>query len=359
MTTPLSPSSLDGRPARSARDQRAGLLVFALLAAGGLIWAKWAPYWDRIPAVAAAGEWSGKALFDLEAGAGSGPSLSAGWDFTVAYTRAVWKALLVGLVLAAAVDALLPRRSLLAALRRRTTVGSSLAGGLASLPAMMCTCCATPLAATMRRDGVPTAGAVAWWLGNPVLNPAVIVFLALVLPWEFAATRLGVGLLLVVGGSVAVARLVRGEDQADLVAAQPETATGDAPLRFVRTLGRLLVTLVPEYLVVVFAVGALRGWLFPLDGSAASWGVVAVLVAAVVGTLVVIPTGGEIPVIIGLAALGVSPAVLGALLLTLPAISLPSMVMAGRALTWPVVGATAGVVAAAGLMAAAVLPAMA
>ena len=351
MTTPLA--------TRSARDYRLGLLACVLLAAGGLVWAKWAPYWDRIPQVAAAGEWSGKALFDVEAGAGAGPSLSAGWEFTVAYTSAVWKALLVGLVLAAAIDALLPRRALLSALRRRTAVGSSVAGSLASLPSMMCTCCATPVAAVMRRGGVPTAGAVAWWLGNPVLNPAVIVFLVLVLPWEFAATRLVVGLLLVVGGSVAVARLAGRSEVSGEALPQPEVPLVDAPVRFARTLGRLLVTLVPEYLVVVFAVGALRGWLFPLDGSAASWGLLAVVVAAVVGTLVVVPTGGEIPVLIGLAALGVAPAVLAALLLTLPAISLPSMVMAGQALTWRVVGATAGAVALSGLLAAALLPAIA
>lgn len=67
----------------------------------------------------------------------------------------------------------------------------------------------------------------------------------------------------------------------------------------------------------------------------------AVLVAAAVGALLVLPTGGEVPILLGLAAAGASLGVLGALLLALPALSLPSAVMVGRALGWQVTAATA------------------
>ncbi len=77
-------------------------------------------------------------------------------------------------------------------------------------------------------------------------------------------------------------------------------------------------------------------------------------VAAVV-VLLVIPTGGEIPVLLALAAVGASPWVLGLVLIALPAVSLPSLVMVGRALTWRVTAVTAGVVTAAGLAAGAAL----
>jgi hypothetical protein len=36
----------------------------------------------------------------------------------------------------------------------------------------------------------PTAPAVAYWLGNPLLNPAVVVFLLFVAPWQWTVTRL-------------------------------------------------------------------------------------------------------------------------------------------------------------------------
>jgi len=81
--------------------------------------------------------------------------------------------------------------------------------------------------------------------------------------------------------------------------------------------GRLTVVLVPEYLVVVFLVGALRGWLFPFDGGATDWAVLTVIGAAIVGTVVVIPTAGEIPILTGLAAAGAGAGLLGAALLAI------------------------------------------
>jgi uncharacterized membrane protein YraQ (UPF0718 family) len=98
---------------------------------------------------------------------------------------------------------------------------------------------------------------------------------------------------------------------------------------------------------VVFAVGALHGWLFPFDGHIAVWGV---LLAAVVGTLIVIPTAGEIPILQGLAATGAGPGLLGTLLIALPAVSLPSLVMVARALTLRVTVLTAIAVAATSLV---------
>jgi hypothetical protein len=97
--------------------------------------------------------------------------------------------------------------------------GPAMAGGLCSTPSMMGTCCTAPVAVTLRRSGVSTAAALAYWLGNPLLNPAVLVFLVFVAPWQWTATRVVVGVLIVVGGSALVARLVEGrpaEDRTDL-----------------------------------------------------------------------------------------------------------------------------------------------
>jgi uncharacterized membrane protein YraQ (UPF0718 family) len=59
---------------------------------------------------------------------------------------------------------------------------------------------------------------IAYWIGNPLLNPAVIVFLLLVLPWPYALVRAAVGIVQVVGVGPLVARLVdRGEPGAGVV----------------------------------------------------------------------------------------------------------------------------------------------
>jgi uncharacterized membrane protein YraQ (UPF0718 family) len=47
-------------------------------------------------------------------------------------------------------------------------------------------CCAAPVAAGMRRQQVSMGGALAFWMGNPLLNPATLVFMGFVLGWHFA-----------------------------------------------------------------------------------------------------------------------------------------------------------------------------
>ena len=206
---------------------------------------------------------------------------------------------------------------------------------------MMCTCCTAPVAVTLRRSGVSTAAAVAYWLGNPLLNPAVLVFLLFVAPWQWTVTRLVVGLLVVVGGAALVARLVEGRravtpsETATLTGAdEPEPVGTDwpagAPARFGRALLRLSIVLVPEYVLVV-------------------------LIGAIVGTLLVIPTAGEIPILQGLAIAGVAAGPIGALLITLPAVSLPGIAMVGRAFGWRTTAGTAAVVVAGGVLGAGLL----
>jgi uncharacterized membrane protein YraQ (UPF0718 family) len=260
-------------------------------------------------------------------------------------------AVVAALLIAAATQALMPRSWLLAPVRRRGQLGRSLCGGLASLPSLMCTCCTAPLAVTLRREGAPRSAVLAYWIGNPVLNPAVLAFLALVCPWQWVATRVVIGCLLVFGGTALVAS-VTGERQEE--SSVLETPGGfelrGAPARFARGLLGLSVGLLPEYLLMLFVLGLFRGWIFPIGASTSHSEALSLLIAAGLGTLVVIPTAGEIPILQGLAAIGVGAAPIGALLITLPAISLVSMAMVMRALSPRVTLAMAGAVAGSGIL---------
>ena len=79
-------------------------------------------------------------------------------------------------------------------------------------------------------------------------------------------------------------------------------------------------------------VGTFSGCLLPLAGDTRSWGLLAALVAVVLGTLLVIPTAGG-PLAQGLAHAAFYSAVVVAPLITLPAISPPSMATVARART--------------------------
>jgi len=359
-------SATTERPTRppTRRTAAAGVLLALVVAVAVLLWAKWIPYEAKVADLSDTHAWPGGNILTVgDVSPGDAPSWHAATSFFSTYVQAIWKALVAALLISAAVQAFVPRAWLLRLLNRPGRLRSAAVGGLVSTPSMMCTCCTAPVAATLRRDGVSPAAALAYWLGNPLLNPAVIVFLGLVAPWQWTVTRVAVGLVVVVGGSALVARFAgpREVPVAEVTGAV-ETPAADwfatAPERFARTLGRLLVTLVPEYLVVVLLVGGFRGWLFPLGGSTVHTGVLVVVVAAVVGTLLVIPTGGEIPVLQGLALAGVSLGGIGALLLTLPAVSIPGMAMVGRTFGWRATWATAGVVAIGGVLAAVVLTAL-
>lgn len=329
-----------------------GSAITVLVAIAGLTWAKWVPYVGKALHAARTGQWSGTDI--LHAGgvtAGDGPSWHAATTFFTAYVGAIWPALVVALVLSACVQAFLPRSWLPALLNRRRPVSSAAAGAAAGMPSMMCACCSAPVAVTLRRNGVDQAAAVAYWLGNPLLNPAVLVFLALVAPWQWTVTRLVIGVVAVIGAAVLVARFTRGVAQPDLAVSQQFPESRPAAARFLTALVRLCVVLVPEYLVMVLVLGAFRGWLLTIvDPEHRS--LLIVVVVALIGTLMVIPTAGEIPILQGLALLGVSSGVLGALLITLPAVSLPGIAMVVQTFGRRATTVISAVVVGAGLLAA-------
>jgi uncharacterized protein len=197
----------------------------------------------------------------------------------------------------------------------------------------------------LRKSGASTSSAVAFLLGNPALNPAVLVFLVFTLGWAWAALRLVLALVLVLGTAALAARIAPGRLVAPAgrsqVQAEAEPSTGQNrhwAVAWVRSLVRLTVSLVPEYVVLVLALGALRVFLFPEAGPQLGNNPLVVIGLAVAGALFAIPTAGEIAIIQTMRGFGMGAGPAGALLLSLPAISLPSLVMVWRVFPKRVLG---------------------
>ena len=335
-----------------------GVLVTVAVFVVGLLWAKWTPYLAKALTAQRTHHWSGSNILAVGGvRAGDGPTWHAATTFFHAYFASIWPALVVALLLSASVQALVPRAWLPRLLNRRGLISSALAGGAASMPSMMCTCCAAPVAVTLRRNGVTRTAAIAYWLGNPLLNPAVLVFLFFVAPWQWTLTRAVVGVATVIGVAVSVGLVTgaRGSEQSvPKPIAPPEDESAGAASRFVRSLLCLCLVLLPEYAIMVLVVGAFRGWLVTLT-QPPHQGLLIVVLAAIIGTLIVIPTAGEIPILQSLALLGVSSGPLGALLITLPAISVPGVAMVARSFGWKAIATATVAVVAAGLLGATVL----
>jgi uncharacterized membrane protein YraQ (UPF0718 family) len=311
-----------------------GWLIFLLVAVTGLFYVKWFPYYHR--AFTAAETHSiGKSILMGTDASPPAPSLAAALGYALAYGKAIWQAMVLGLVLGSAVQVLLPVQWI-ARVLGKTSFGSVAAGGLLAIPGMMCTCCAAPVVVGLRQRQASPGGAIAFWLGNSVLNPATLVFMGFVLGWNWAALRLVLGVLMVFGLGYLVNRLVTPQEAAAAdgqlaqLAASQEQQRGNPFVRWLSLFARMALRLIPEYIVLILLLGAARAWLFPHVGPEIGNQFGWILALAVAGMLFVIPTAGEVPIIQAMLSLGMGVGPAGALLMTLPPISVPSLAMLAR-----------------------------
>ncbi|AZC49884.1 permease [Pseudomonas chlororaphis] len=299
--------------------------LFVLVACVGLYFVKWSPYYAKA-FVAADSHSIGASIINDQP---SSP-LSAALAYAQVYFLAIWKAAVLAVILGSLLQVLIPRDWLLR-LFGRAGFGSTLRGGLFALPGMMCSCCAAPVAASMRRQNVSVGAALAFWIANPVLNPATLVFMGFVLGWGFTALRLVAGIVLVLGVSLVAQRIARPEQlpEAAVEAVVEASAANDGAFfsRWARSLWQLFWSTIPIYVLAVLVLGAARVWLFPHVEGAIGDSLLWLVPLAIVGTLFVIPTAAEIPIVQTMMALGMGTGPAVALLMTLPSISLPSLLM--------------------------------
>ncbi|SPJ16324.1 conserved membrane hypothetical protein [Burkholderiales bacterium] len=317
-----------------------GWMIFILIAVLGLFYVKWFPYYQRA-FVAASHHSIGPSILMGTAASPPPPSLDAALDYAWAYGKAIWKAMVLGLLLGSAVQVLLPPQWIAKALGN-TGFGSVAAGGLLAMPGMMCTCCAAPVVVGLRARQSSSGAAIAFWLGNSVLNPATLVFIGFVLGWNWTALRLALGILMVFGLGFLVNRLITpqeaGAANAQLSRLIEDPEGGSTLARWFKILLQMAVRLIPEYVVLVLLLGAARAWLFPQIGPDIGNNLAWIVAFAVAGTVFVIPTAGEVPIVQAMLTLGVGVGPAAALLMTLPPISVPSVAMLTRSFKPSVLG---------------------
>src|SRR6185437_7567083 len=90
------------------RQAIAAVVGFAAIAASGLLWAKWDPYGHKIAHLLTTRSWAGHSILDSAGSASAAPSWHGMWSFARSYGQAVWMALAAALVIAAALEALVP-----------------------------------------------------------------------------------------------------------------------------------------------------------------------------------------------------------------------------------------------------------
>ncbi len=133
-------------------------------------------------------------------------------------------------------------------------------------------------------------GALAFWMGNPLLNPATLVFMGFVLGWQFALVRLVAGLATVLIVATPVQKWVKeAATQPVAVPAAPSEAARDSFFsRWLRALWTLFWNTIPVYILAVLVLGAARVWLFPHADGAVDNTLFWVIAMAIAGCLFVI-----------------------------------------------------------------------
>jgi uncharacterized protein len=347
-------------PLTLERDRNAKLVIFgvfitAVIFAVGLFIVKWSPYWHKAH-VAAATHSIGASIVSGNGMMPEAIGLHAAWSYTLAYFKAVWQAVVLALLLGASIQAFVPRRWLLRAIGKATPASAAVAAA-GSMTTMMCTCCTGPIVVGLRRQAVAAGSALAFFLGNPVLNPATLIFIGFVLGWQFVTLRIILGIALVFGVAILANRMTGDAPQAPqimLSALESGPRTFGAMFKaWLRELWIEAYTILPGYIAIVFIVGGLRAWLFPPGLTLHASGMVSVITLSLIGTIFVIPTAGEVPIIQTLTHAGMGAGPAAALLITLPAVSAPSLYIVRNVFSPRVLAMTAVAVFACGIVAGA------
>jgi len=285
------------------------------------------------------------------------------------YLLNVWHATMIGILISGLALTILP--IYFKPYFVRTGFTGSVLGALFALPQPFCSCCSSVMAPSFARRGASTNFLLSFVVGAPMLNVTTIVLALTLLPAPFAVTRIVAGVVV----SVLVTYLVsKAADRWDRPEVRPQANTpygADAAAAsqterqygasgFSRTFSRFFLGLLdldrivggrtietPSQLIgawlyasgriALILVPTLWVWsviasaLFQALPSAFGNNLPSVIVSAIGGTLFMISTWSEIPMALQLIQSGDSgPA--AALLVVLPAISLPCMVMLGGSL---------------------------
>ena len=206
----------------------------------------------------------------------------------------------------------------------------------------------------LRKQNASAGAAIAVLLGNPVLNPAVLLFITAVLGYQYMLVRLIFGVLLIaVVATLANRWFPQPLDLTidDAPIENPSENGWDLVRDWLKILWWELYTIIPGYIVLVLLLGAARAFLFTPHLTLAGGGFLTMIGLAIGGTLFMIPTAGEVPIIQTLLGFGLSPAAAAVLLVTLPAISLPTLYIGRSAFPRKLLLTALGTVAAAGIIA--------
>lgn len=247
--------------------------------------------------------------------------------YTLDYLNAVWFTTVLGLLIAGAVVAFVA--GLAHSRLKENGLRLHFAGVLLGLPNMLCTCCATSVLTGLRKAGAGLGLSLAFFIAAPALNIVVILLAFELLPLKLAVARTLLGLVAAVGVTYTVAKLFPGvvaEEIEPTPGGRGEESITDMLRRWLNHVWDITKVVIPTLFLGIFIISLFRTVLpFDMVAKHLGDGLLPTLLASIVGTILMVPTFTEVLWVGELTrqGMGMGPAV--ALLITLPAVSFPSL----------------------------------
>lgn len=252
---------------------------------------------------------------------------------TLDYLNAVWFTTILGLFIAGAVVAFLPK--LLQNRLKGNGLAQQLTGMVLGLPNMLCSCCAASTFAGLRKAGASLGPALTFFVTAPALNLVVILLAFELLPLKLAVARLVLGLVASIGAAYVVTKLVPVEDEPVPSSSriQDEEPMDEMLRRWLGHTWDIAKAVIPLLLVGLLLIGLFKTFFsFETIAKHLGNGLLPIALASAVGTILMVPTFTEV-LWVGefmRQGMGIGPA--AALLITLPAVSFPSLWVLGKVL---------------------------
>jgi len=287
-------------------------------------------------------------------------SLRSGFAW-VAHGINLWDANAIGMFFAillggAALNtvAFAPKSKIGSWLGKTGVAGAAIGGGI-GVPLFMCSACSAPVSLGFFRGGAALETSLGVILGSSLFHPVSMLAIFLLMPIQMGLARIAFGLTLLVVVVPLVSRIARrnpascpvpgvGGDPLNLLGLASESPTqlswgralADGGKGWVNNSLEFALKLGPPMLIAGFAVGIVFDLLPPQalsgTGLAASW--VAIIIAAAIGTVVQVPGMFEIPLTLGLLALGLDIGPATAMLLATPSFGIISFAVTRKDLGW-------------------------
>jgi uncharacterized membrane protein YraQ (UPF0718 family) len=247
----------------------------------------------------------------------------------------------------------------LSTLRRRRTKSrylNTLIGAVAGVPLGVCSNCIAPIARGMYASGMGTESVLAAMFASPALNLVVLAMTFALFPWPIALLKLATVLFLIlVFVPFISARQGQPEPVVNFAVDIPSSETWGQALAstaraYVRSFWAVFRGAFP-LMILAAVIGAFAVELLPQQALAGSVTVMGIIGIALVSAFLPVPMAFDVAIAYILMAKGAPLPYVAVVLCTLGIISVYSLSVMGKTISWKVAGATYTVVVMLGMVA--------